>query len=592
MYEIFAKLLNMSLTAGILVLIVIILRLALKKAPQNYVCILWAMVALRLILPFAISSPLSAYNIFSHNTDSSGQVEYFEYNGKTEKPKLVFEVPALVNDNYSTDSMTVGTKTTGVYMPAVVCIWLLGVTAMSVYAVASFSHLRKTVKISIKKDDNIFFCDEINSPFILGIIRPKIYLPSGMSNEVKENVVAHEQAHIKRLDYIWKPFGYVLLSIYWFNPLIWLAYILLCKDIEAACDEKVISQMDKNHVAGYSQALLVCASQRRMITACPVAFGETDVKGRVKKVLNYKKPALWIVCISVIACIIVAICFLTNPQGKKNNLGVTIGLYTNNDIKGDPMFYTSGILINEDGTFSFSPSVISSYMGVGTWEKDGEYIVFNDRGMGDVRKQVFRYNDGKLYYNAGESAINSMWGLSDNTEFVYRDYTTLLEWALNNRNAKKYDETTETNFTPNESGTDFEAGNMGVAGTDSNTESTYLYDVTLASPAITKIVFYDCNKNEVSDDAYWYDASLIDEIMIQWEGGCPDSIKMFAVPAGSNTIEETKLLLTKEVTDGDNVELIGADLLRQEYMSHIYFQLDFQKTIILSDIYNVLCENE
>lgn len=320
MYEVFTKLLNMSLTAGILVLIVIILRLVLKRAPKKYICILWALVAFRLILPFSISSSISAYNVLHQNTISGGQVEYFEYNGKTEKPQLTFEVPALVNDNYSPDSMTVGTKISGIYMPTVVKTWLAGVIVMFAYAIVSFCHLRKKVRASIKKDDNVFVCDEISSPFILGVIRPGIYLPSGLTGEVKENVVAHEQAHIKRLDYFWKPLGFVLLSIYWFNPLIWVAYIFLCKDIEAACDEKVISQMDKEHIAAYSKALLVCASQRRMITACPVAFGETDVKGRIKNVLNYKKPAFWIITVSVITCVIVGIFFLTNPKGGDNQL--------------------------------------------------------------------------------------------------------------------------------------------------------------------------------------------------------------------------------------------------------------------------------
>jgi len=445
MYEVFTKLLNMSLTASILVLAIIVLRFVLRKAPKKYICILWALVALRLICPFSISSVFSAYNMLDKNTISSGQVEYFEYNGKTEKPQLTFEVPALVNDNYSPDSMTVGTKTSGVYMPTVVYIWLFGIIAMAAYAIVSYAGLHKEVKASIKKDDNVYVCDEISSPFILGFIRPRIYLPSGISEEVREHVVAHEKAHIKRIDYIWKPLGFVLLSVYWFNPVMWIAYIFLCKDIEGACDEKVISQMDKESIASYSQALLTCAAQRRMITACPIAFGETDVKGRIKNVLNYKKPAFWIICISVIACIVVAVCFLTNPKEKKNNFEVTIGLYTNNDINENPMFYTSGLVINEDGTFSFSPSVISSYLGTGTWETDGEYVIFNDRGMGDNRKIVFLSDNGNLIFDADRSDPNSMWGLSDGAEFIYRDKTSLLEYLVNNNEGEE-----ETNTEINE----------------------------------------------------------------------------------------------------------------------------------------------
>ena len=439
MYEVFTKLLNMSLMASILVLIIIVLRFALKKAPKKYICILWALVALRLICPFSISSVFSAYNMLDKNTISSGQVEYFEYNGKTEKPQLTFEVPALVNDNYSPDSMTVGTKTSGVYMPTVVYIWLFGIIAMAAYAIVSYAGLHKEVKASIKKDDNVYVCDEISSPFILGFIRPRIYLPSGIGEEVREHVVAHEKAHIKRLDYIWKPLGFVLLSVYWFNPVMWIAYIFLCKDIEGACDEKVISQMDKESIASYSQALLTCAAQRRMITACPIAFGETDVKGRIKNVLNYKKPAFWIICISIVSCIVVAVCFLTNPK-KDKNCEVPFGTYVKNDLSGDTMLYWSGLTINEDGTFTYSPSVISSYMGGGTWTIDGDYITFNDTGMGDVRKEVFKCIDGNLYYVAAKSASNSMWGLVDGSEYTLQAEDTFKETMDSNSEPETVDE--------------------------------------------------------------------------------------------------------------------------------------------------------
>ncbi len=420
MYEVFTKLLNMSLTASIPVLFIILLRFVLKKAPRKYICIMWAIVALRLICPISISSTFSAYNMLHQNTVSTGQVEYFEYNGKTEKPELTFEVPALVNSNYSPDSMTIGTKTSGVYMPTVVYIWMAGMFVMFAYATVSNYYLRREVKASIKKKDNLYVCDEIKSPFILGIICPRIYLPSGISEEVKENVIAHEKAHIKRLDHFWKPLGFLLLSVYWFNPLMWVAYIFLCKDIEAACDEKVISKMNKEDIASYSEALLSCAFQRRMITACPIAFGETDVKGRIRNVLNYKKPAFWIIFISLFACIVVAVCFLTNPQKKE----IVYGTYVKTDVTDDPMLYWSGLTINEDGTFSFSPSMISSYIGTGTWETEGDYVIFSDIGMGDVRKEFFRYFDGNLYYVKDMSAANSMWGLADETEYVLNtDYS-------------------------------------------------------------------------------------------------------------------------------------------------------------------------
>lgn len=320
MYPLFTRLMNMSLLAGIVVIVILILRLFLKKAPKKFVCLLWALVALRLILPFSISSSLSAFNLLKLDTNESGQVEYFQYNERTEKPLLTFDHPGLVNDNMSPDSVTFGTKTTGVYMPALTYVWIFGVGCMLAYAAFSCMQLRRETAASIKSTGNIYVCDDIDSPFILGIVSPRIYLPSGMSEETKKSVIAHEKIHIQRRDHWWKPLGYLLLSVYWFNPLLWLAYVLLCRDIEAACDEKVIKDMDRESISAYSEALLSCAVHRRMITACPVAFGETDVKGRVKKVLNYKKPAFWIICLAVVLCIVAAVCLLTDPADVGNGV--------------------------------------------------------------------------------------------------------------------------------------------------------------------------------------------------------------------------------------------------------------------------------
>ena len=318
MYSLFTRLINMSLVAGIMVLVILVLRLLLKKAPKKFICLLWALVALRLIFPFSFSSSLSAFNLLDFDTNENGQVEYFQYNGKTEKPKLSFSYPGLVNDNLSPDSMTVGTRTSDVYLPPFVYVWAFGVCVMSAHAAISWLKLRSETSASVKSSGNIYVCDDIDSPFILGIVSPRIYLPSGMDEAAKKSVIAHEKAHLRRRDHWWKPLGYLLLSVYWFNPFLWLAYALLCRDIEAACDEKVIENMDKESISSYSEALLSCAVSRRMITACPVAFGETDVKGRIKNVLNYRKPAFWIVCLTVILCIGAAVCLLTDPA-KKND---------------------------------------------------------------------------------------------------------------------------------------------------------------------------------------------------------------------------------------------------------------------------------
>ncbi len=321
MYDFFVKLLNMSLAASIIVLVIVVLRLLLKKAPRNIICFLWVLVALRLILPFSIQSNLSVYNMMPSSAGTQGQIEYFQYNGKTEKPKVEFSVPALVDDNASPDSMTVGEHTSDLYLPPVISIWLAGVCVMLLYAIGSYLYLRKKVGASIPRHDGLKMSDDISTPFILGILKPVIYIPSGMDERTLNHVVAHEEAHIKRRDHWWKPLGYFLLTVYWFNPIIWLAYVLLCRDIEMACDEKVIRDMDKGSVAAYSQALLDCSFPRRRIAACPLAFGEVGVKERVKTVLNYKKPAFWIIVVAVVACIVVAVCFLTNPRTADISLG-------------------------------------------------------------------------------------------------------------------------------------------------------------------------------------------------------------------------------------------------------------------------------
>ena len=313
MFDAFAKLLNMSLSASILVLAIILFRLIFKKSSKKIICFLWILVAIRLTCPINLESHISVFNLFHSKQMGTEQPFQFRYSGHSEKPMIEFSVPALVNDNTSSNSMTIGVKKPDFYGPTVAMIWMMGVVAMLAAALISYMNLRKEVTASIQREKNVYVCDEIQSPFILGLFRPTIYLPSGMDESAVKSVLLHEKAHIKRKDYIWKPFGYLLLSVYWFNPVMWIAFILLCRDIEAACDEKVIAGMGREDIAGYTEALLLCAVMKRKITACPVAFGETNVKGRVKNVLNYKKPSFWILSLSLVAGLAVAAGFLTDP---------------------------------------------------------------------------------------------------------------------------------------------------------------------------------------------------------------------------------------------------------------------------------------
>jgi beta-lactamase regulating signal transducer with metallopeptidase domain len=203
-----------------------------------------------------------------------------------------------------------------IWIPMLALVWVAGMVALLTYTIISYVHVRRKIGTALLLHDNIYQSENIASPFVLGLILPKIYLPFHMDEIDVTHVVAHEQAHIRRKDYLWKPLGFLLLTLHWFNPLMWLGYVLLCRDIELACDEKVIKELDRDARADYSQALLTCSVSRPMITACPLAFGEVGVKDRVKSVLNYKKPGFWIVMLAVAACVVLSICYLTNPINK------------------------------------------------------------------------------------------------------------------------------------------------------------------------------------------------------------------------------------------------------------------------------------
>jgi len=218
----------------------------------------------------------------------------------------------VVSDAFAPEGL-VSINPLQLWIPLAATLWLAGIGAMLVYTAVSYLLLRRRVATAVLLENNIYRSENVDSPFVLGIFRPKIYLPFQMDGESLTYVIAHEQAHIRRGDHLWKPFGFLLLALHWFNPLMWLGYILLCRDIELACDEKVIKAMDNEAKANYTQALVTCSVNRRSIAACPLAFGEVGVKERVKSVMNYKKPAFWIVAAAIAVCVIVGACFLTNP---------------------------------------------------------------------------------------------------------------------------------------------------------------------------------------------------------------------------------------------------------------------------------------
>ena len=324
MAAVFLKLLNLSISASWLVLAVLVLRLVSKRSPKWMNVLLWGMVALRLMLPFSIESALSL--IPSAETLSPEVVRFDPAPTITSGVEFIDNAvnPSLSESFAAAPLASVNPLYVWTYLAG--WVWLIGLAAMLLYALVSYLRLRRCVRASIPLRENIYVCDEVPSPFILGIVHPRIYLPSALDEAQRGSVLSHERAHLARRDQWWKPLGFALLAVYWFNPLLWLAYTLLCRDIELACDERVLRGMDAGQVKAYSSALLACSVPRRMIAACPLAFGEVGVGARVKNALRYKKPAFWVIAASVIVCIVVAVCFLTNPRTDTDAAGL-VGFY-------------------------------------------------------------------------------------------------------------------------------------------------------------------------------------------------------------------------------------------------------------------------
>ena len=321
MNELFLKIINMSISASWLVLAVLILRFVLKKAPKWINVLLWGIVAIRLICPFSFESTLSLIpsaetiplNIGMDTTPTINS-------GISAINNAVNPIISQFNTPMAGASINPLQITIGIYE----YIWIFGMIALALYTAISYWRLHRKVDTAVRYKDNIFQSENVSSPFVFGIIKPRIYLPFKMNGQDLEHVVAHEHAHIRRKDHWWKPFGFLLLTIHWFNPLMWMAYVLLCRDIELACDEKVIKELGNEQRGDYTQALVACSVNRRMIVACPLAFGEVSVKERVKSVMNYKKPAFWVIIISVIVCVGVAVCFLTNPKQDSYTLRIVV----------------------------------------------------------------------------------------------------------------------------------------------------------------------------------------------------------------------------------------------------------------------------
>ena len=312
MEAVFLKLVNMSITASWLVLAIVFIRLIFRKMPKWILCLLWGLVGLRLVWPFSLESNLSLIPssqtlpqdiIYSAHPQIQSGIAVID---RTVNPVLASSLTPV--------SQAVSVNPTQVWSFIFSQVWFLGMAGMLLYALASFLLLKYRVRTAVPVQNGIRQSEAVVSPFVLGFLKPVIYLPFDVDSADIPYVIAHECTHIQRKDHWWKPIGFLLLSIYWFNPVLWVSYILLCRDIEAACDERVIKDMDKDAVRKYSTALLNCSVHRRSIAVCPLAFGETSVKSRIQWIMHYRKPAFWVVLIAVIISIVVAVCFLTDPD--------------------------------------------------------------------------------------------------------------------------------------------------------------------------------------------------------------------------------------------------------------------------------------
>ncbi len=327
-YTFMPKLFNMSLTASVAIVLVILLRLLLKKAPKVISYAMWGVVLFRLLCPMSIGSNFSVYNLFDAPAQESGTItsviEYVPSNiVHTEYPSVALPVPGIsdvINEALPQGQEQLVADPLEAPMSITTYIWMIGVLVMVIYSIVSYIRLRRKLSVVVPLRDNIFIADDIKSPFVVGLFRPKIYLPCNLGDKEQEYIILHEQHHIKRLDHVMKALAFLALAIHWFNPLVWVAFILASKDMEMSCDEAVIRKIGGDVRADYSASLLTLATGRRIIAGTPLAFGEGDTKGRINNLSKWKKPAVWVVLVAVVACVVLAVCLLTNPSQTRDTM--------------------------------------------------------------------------------------------------------------------------------------------------------------------------------------------------------------------------------------------------------------------------------
>ena len=450
MEQLFLHILNNAITVSGLIIAVIVVRVLGKKMPKWIHCLLWIIVAVKLVVPVQMKSILSLI--------PSG--EPIPFNIALEKnPQInsgIRSIDGIVNpviQKNLTPNPIASVNPLQVWLYIGGIVWLTGMTCMLFYAVITYLLMKRRVRASVKIAKQVYECDDISDPFILGILSPRVYLPSGLSKEAREYILKHEFAHLDRRDYLWKPLGFLILSVYWFQPLCWIAYLLLCKDIEYACDEKAIKDIEDAEKAEYCTVLLEYSMPKKMITACPVAFGETDVKNRVKHVANYKKPTFWVIAGSIVVCALIAVCFATS-RGTTDLAACPFDDISNEKMYGMAVSYAPNLLvIDKTDAKKMSDALLSSEwvrQDANAQVPDGEYyslFVYNNGSPFRMNFYVdgfvsFEQNDQLMYYLIDADSENVIYrivnpkdvsAVADRMrEFLPEDITVTGVWEANN----------------------------------------------------------------------------------------------------------------------------------------------------------------
>ena len=395
----FSTVLNMSITASIAILVILLARIVLKRTPKIFSYALWAVVLFRLLCPVSLTSGFSLMGLVPAPTTETGRIEYVSLNEPTtERPAITVDIPASAlnqtTDNRVEPSIDEVVAADSIDFPVTIVsiVWICGVAAMLVFHLLQLIRLRRKLIGSIPLEDNIYLADYIPTPFVMGLIHPKIYLPSEMPETEQSYIIQHEKHHIRRCDHIIKPLAFVAVCIHWFNPLVWLAFALSSKDMEMSCDEAVMKQMDRDIRADYSSSLLQFSTGKRVIGGTPLAFGEGDTKERIENIMRYKKPTMIIVVLAVILCVGLTACLSSNPQSdaEKNNLS-EMGV-----LKEEDVGKTLSELKNEhpEGKIIVSLDAFPDSAAICFGEPEAEYAYyFFGTQSGDAEKTMSEYEE-------------------------------------------------------------------------------------------------------------------------------------------------------------------------------------------------------